>query len=123
MGKRRIMSTYVSIKVSDFKPLQKKVFVTDLEHGLRLTRGGLILPDDNMSERGVHPRWGKVFAVGPDVDNISPGEWIYIKHGRWTTGIDLEIDGALVRIWGVEYPDSVEIISDTDPTLDTKHSF
>lgn len=118
------MSVRNAIKVETFIPLHNKVFVTDLEQGMRLTRGGLIIPDDNMTERGVHPRWGKVFAVGPEVDDLKPGEWVYIKHGRWTTGIDLEINGEHVRVWSVEYPDSVELVSDEDPTTSTtKHSF
>lgn len=111
-----------AIKTEQFIPLKGKIFVSNLEHGMRLTRGGLILPDDNMTDRGVHARWGKVFAVGDDVDYLSLGEWVLVKHGRWTTGIDLEINGTVTRIWGIE-PESIELVSDMDPSEHTQHHF
>jgi hypothetical protein len=111
-----------AVKTKTFTPLKGKIFVSDLEHGMRLTRGGLIIPDDNMKDRGVHARWGKVYAVGEGVDYLVPGEWVLIKHGRWTTGIDLEIAGQDIRIWGVE-PESIELVSDVDPNEHTQHSF
>lgn len=101
------------------QPLRDKVFVTDMEAGVRLTSGGIILPDDDMKESGVHPRWAKVYAVGPDVDDLKVGDWVLLAHGRWTNGIDMEIAGETVRVWHIDYPEGVILVSDEDPRLAT----
>lgn len=116
------MSSKQTVKVSEFKPLHDKIFVTNLESGVRLTRGGLIIPDDNMSERGVHSRWGQVYSVGDEVDYVTPGEWVLIEHGRWTVGIDLEINNEIIKIWHIENK-SILLVSDTNPLDTNKHTF
>lgn len=116
------MSSKQTIETSEFKPLHDKIFVSDLEAGVRLTRGGLIIPDDNMSERGVHSRWGKVYSVGDEVDYVKPGEWVLIEHGRWTTGIDLLINGEMIKVWHIENK-SILLVSDTNPLETDKHTF
>ena len=109
------MSAKHFITAEVFRPIHDNVFVSDLEHGPRLTKGGLLIPDDNMTDRGVRDRWGRVWAVGPEVTDIKPGEWVLVKHGRWTTGIEMVIRGEHVTVWRVEYPEAVLIVSDTDP--------
>lgn len=113
------MSKHHTIKAAGFAPLKNSVFVSDLDHGAQKTMGGIILPDDNMTERGIHARWGKVFAIGPEVDDLRVGDWVLTAHGRWTPGIDLELNGTLTRVWRVEYPDSVLLASHMD--LRTRH--
>ncbi len=103
------------IKAATFRPLKDNVFVSDLESGPTVTAGGIIRPDDNMSERGIRPRWGRVFAIGPDVEGISVGEWVYIEHARWTNAIDLELSSGKTRVWKVEWPKSVLLASPEDP--------
>lgn len=100
-------------------PLRNTVFVSELESGNKLSAGGIVILDDNMKNNGIRPRWGRVHSVGPDVDDIAPGQWVLIKHGRWTYGIELESsDGNIEKVWRVEYPESVELVSDDKP-LDT----
>jgi hypothetical protein len=96
-------------------PLKKNVFVTDLDHGPRVTKRGIIIPDDDMKNRGIRPRWGRVFAVGPEVDDLVPGDWVFVEHGRWTNGIDLALPEGTVRVWRVEYPNAVLMAADSDP--------
>jgi hypothetical protein len=103
------------IKAETFTPLKNNVFVSELDHGPRLTAKGIIIPDDNMKDSGIRPRWGKVFAIGPEVDDLSIGEWVYVEHGRWTNGIDLELPSGTVRVWRIEYPKSVLMASRHDP--------
>jgi len=103
------------ITATNFHPIKDNVFVTDLDHGPSRTFGGIIIPDDNMTERGVRDRWGRVWAIGPDVVDISVGEWVLVKHGRWTTGIEMEINGKRETVWRIEFPDAVMLVSDTDP--------
>jgi co-chaperonin GroES (HSP10) len=104
-----------TITADAFHPIRDKVFVSDLDSGPRETAAGIIIPDDNMSERGVHPRWGRVWAIGPDVKDIEVGEWVYIEHARWTNSIDLDLPEGLVRIWQVEWPASVMLATAEDP--------
>lgn len=67
-----------------------------------MTRGGIIIPDDDMKEHGIKPRWGRVWRVGPEVDFVKEGEWVYVEHGRWTAGIPLEIGDETVKVWRVD---------------------
>lgn len=96
---------------SSLKPLKGKVFVSDLDSGMKLTQAGIIIPDDDMTERGIRERWARVAAVGEDIDDIKVGEWILIKHGRWTSKMEF----ADRDLWMVEYPDSVLLVSENDP--------
>jgi co-chaperonin GroES (HSP10) len=103
------------IIAESFRPTKDNVFVSDLDHGMQVTRAGIIIPDDDMAERGIRPRWGKVWRIGPEVTEITPGEWVLIEHGRWTTGIEMELATETVRVWRIEWPKAVLAASDTDP--------
>jgi len=97
------------------KALKGKVLVTDLERGSRLI-GGIIIPDDNGKSEGIRPRWGRVYSVGEDITDITAGQWILIENGRWTRMLKVkEDDGSYTQLWGVEWPKSVMLVSDTDP--------
>ena len=74
--------------------LKKDVLVSDMEFDTRITQSGLILPNDNGTSLGIRPRWGRVYAVGPEQTAVRVGQWIMVAHGRWTRGIDIE-DGEL----------------------------
>jgi len=103
------------IKADAFRPLKDNVFVTDLDRGPHQTVGGILIPDDNMSERGVRPRWGRVWCIGPDVTGIAVGEWVFVEHGRWTNEIEFELPEGVVRTWRIEWPKAVLLASDVDP--------
>ena len=95
--------------------LKGKVLVTDLERGSRVING-IIIPDDNGKSEGIRPRWGKVYSVGDDITDIVPNQWILVDNGRWTRMLKVkEDDGNYVQLWGVEWPDSVMLVSDTEP--------
>lgn len=86
-----------------FKPLHDKVFVSDMEFGEEITKSGIVLPSDNGKSEGIHPRWGKVWAVGPKQKDVKVGEWILIEHSRWTRTIHYEdADGNITPIRMVE---------------------
>ena len=112
------MTPKTRIKADGFRPLKNNVFVTDLDSGPHQTAGGILLPDDNMTDRGVHPRWGRVWCIGPDVKDLSVGEWVYIEHARWTNAIELELPDRVVRMWRVEWPEAVLLAADRDPRLE-----
>lgn len=97
------------------RALKGKVLVTDLERGSRIVNG-IILPNDDGKSEGIRPRWGKVYSVGPDVEEIKPGQWILIENGRWTRMLKIkQRDGSYHQVWGVEWPQSVMLVSDSDP--------
>lgn len=97
------------------KAMKGKVLVTDLERGSRVI-GGIIIPDDNGKSEGIRPRWGRVYSVGNDVTEITEGQWILIENGRWTRMLKVkEDDGTDTQLWGVEWPQSVLLVSDEDP--------
>lgn len=97
------------------KALPGRVLVTDLERGSRIV-SGIIIPDDNGKSEGIRPRWGRVYSIGEGVQDIREGQWILIENGRWTRMLKVkQEDGTEIQLWGVEYPKSVLLSSDTDP--------
>jgi hypothetical protein len=100
-----------------FTPSREKVFVVDLEGGLSVRKSGLVEVDDNMHMWGIKDRWAKVWKVGRDVVDLKPGDWILMKQGRWSNRIKFKEMGEDISTWFVEYPESVLLVSDTDPRL------
>ena len=72
------------------KALHDNVLVADMEFDTRITQTGLILPNDNGTTLGIRPRWGRVYAVGDEQQDVKVGDWILVAHGRWTRGLDIE---------------------------------
>ena len=111
------------------KAMPGKVLVTDLERGSRIVKG-IIIPDDNGKSEGIRPRWGRIFSIGEGVQDIAVGQFILIENGRWTRMLKVrQEDGTYIQLWGVEYPKSVLLVSDTDPDIEifsdfkTTHAF
>lgn len=77
----------------NLKPLRGKVLVYDMEYGETKTAGGLIIGNDDGKERGIHPRWATVYAVGDDVSDVKVGDRVLIAHGRWTRGVKVNRNG------------------------------
>ena len=80
-----------------------RVLVTDMYFGEQTTNSGLIIKDDDGTTRGIYPRWGKVYAKGPDnKDEYEVGQWILVEHGRWTRSFIVETDDGEKEIRMVE---------------------
>jgi hypothetical protein len=79
----------------------------------RITQSGLILPNDNGTTLGIRPRWGQVYAVGPDQKEITVGQWICVAHGRWTRGLDIEDETGQHTIRRID-PEDILLITDSD---------
>ena len=110
------------IRRSQFKPIGDHVIVCDMAFDERITRGGIIIPNDDMKSAGIRPRWAKVYAVGPDQSNkeLIVGKWICISHGRWTRGIDIEDEEGKKTIRRVDLND-ILLVSD-EPVSDMTFS-
>jgi co-chaperonin GroES (HSP10) len=70
------------------RPLDNKVLVYEMEFGMEKSIGGIFLPSDDGKSTGIHPRWAKVYAIGPNQIDVKVGEWILLEHGRWSRGIN-----------------------------------
>lgn len=75
------------------RPIKDHVLVYEMNFGERRLKSGLILPGDDGRDRGLRPRWAKVYAVGPEQKDIEPGQYVLVSHGRWTRSVKYEIDG------------------------------
>ena len=78
--------------VGKIVPIRDKVLVSDMNFDSQKTFSGIIIPSDNGKVQGIHPRWAKVFAIGPEQKEVRVGEWILVEHGRWTRGIEYEVE-------------------------------
>lgn len=109
-------------KVDKLKALGDSVIVTDMEFEQRISAGGIVILNDDMKNSGIRPRWGKVYAVGPDQQDIKVGQYIMISHGRWTRGLKIEDETGEKTIRKVDLKD-ILLISDepvNDHTMGNK---
>jgi len=96
-------------------PLRDKILITDMEFGIEKTKSGIILHSDNGKTTGIHPRWGRVWAVGPEQKEINVGDWLLIEHGRWTRTFEIEQeDGSIIEVRGIENK-SIMLMSEEKP--------
>lgn len=111
-----------SIPRNKLKPLNDTVIVSDMVFDERISRGGIVLINDNGSTRGIRPRWAQVYAVGPDQTDpdLQPGKWVLVAHGRWTRGIDIEDESGKKTLRRVD-PKDVLLASD-EPVSDETFS-
>ena len=96
------------------KPLRDAVIVGDMNFEERLSNGGIVLVKDNGKSSGIRPRWGRVYAVGPEQTTIKVGTWICVEHGRWTRGIEIEDETGKQTLRRVD-PKDVMMESDEEP--------
>ena len=100
------------IKKSHLRALKKDVIVSDMIFDERISHGGIIIPNDNGTSRGIRPRWGQVYAVGPDQTEVNVGQWVCVAHGRWTRGLDIEDESGKRTIRKVDPKDILLVAND-----------
>jgi len=66
------------------------VLVSHMHFGETKSKGGIIIVDNDGTAEGIHPRWGKVYAVGKLQDDVKVGEWVMVAHGRWSRAFKLK---------------------------------
>lgn len=87
---------YDPIKVTNVRALHKDVLVYDMDFGEQITSGGIVIKSDDGQAHGVKPRWGKVYKVGPEQNDVKIGQWVLVEHGRWTRKMKID-DGESVK--------------------------
>lgn len=112
-------AAYAPVAVKQLRPLKDSVIVADMTFDERQLSSGIVLLNDNGTTAGIRPRWGKIYAVGPEQTEFEPGQWICVAHGRWTRGVDIEdAEGNTVTIRKID-PSDVLLVSDEQPSDDT----
>lgn len=106
------------LRREQLKPLNDSVIVGDMVFDERITTGGIVLLNDNGKSLGIRPRWGRVYAVGPEQQDVKVGEWVCIAHGRWTRGIDIEDESGKQTLRRVD-PKDILIQTDELPNDET----
>lgn len=97
------------------KPLRDNVFVTNINFDEEITTTGIILQSDNGKGQGVKPRWGQVWAIGPDQTDVKVGEWILMEHARWTREMEYENnDGTITKLYMADTK-GIMLVSDEKP--------
>jgi len=110
-----------SIKIKAIKALHDNVLVTEMNFRERFSSGGIVIVGDDGKASGIRPRWGKVYAVGPEQTDIKVGQYILVSHGRWTRGINVEDDTGEFTIRKIENND-ILLVSDEPQYDDTQSS-
>ena len=106
---------------NDIKPLKKRVLVSDMHFGERKSAGGIIMMDDDGSEGGIHPRWGKVYAIGDQQEDVKVGEWVMVSHGRWSRGFKVKKNGVELEVRMIDEND-ILLVSDEEPDFNSRQA-
>jgi hypothetical protein len=106
------------LTATDLQPLRTDVIVSEMAFEQRITSTGIILLNDNGTGLGIRPRWGQVYAVGPDQSDVTVGEWVCVAHGRWTRGIEINDNGIERTIRRID-PNDILLVSNELPQDDT----
>jgi len=105
------MSTHL-VKLKKLKALHDYILVTDMNFDTVTRSSGIIIQSLDKKIEGVHPRWGKVYEVGPDQKDVRPGQYVLVKHGRWTRGVDIQDDQGQRVLRRIDN-DDILVVSDT----------
>jgi len=98
----------------EIRPLRNNIIVSDMSfEGRQLSSGIVLLGDDGKTD-GIRPRWARVFAVGPEQQDIRVGQWVLVEHGRWSRGTKIFKQQQELTIRRVD-PEAIIFVSDTEP--------
>lgn len=105
----------LTITPETIKPLHDNIIIVDMEFGEERTTSGLYIPNQNGKLEGIKPRWGRVYAIGPEQVDVKVGDWVCLEHGRWTRGVDVQDqDGNEFTIRRADN-NAIMLVSDTKP--------
>lgn len=97
-------------------PLADTIIISDMEFGEEHSTSGLVIPSQNGKVEGIKSRWGQVYAIGPDQQDVTVGQWICLEHGRWSRGVEMIDDnGDTITIRRADN-EAILLVSDTKPT-------
>ena len=103
------------------QPLGKRVLVCRMHFGENKTAGGIIIPDDDGTQSGIHPRWARVYAIGSKQEDVKVGQWILVSHGRWSRALKVKKDGTELEVRMIDEND-ILLLSDEEPEQNRKQA-
>lgn len=111
-------------KVDKLRFMYDNIIVSEMKFDERISKGGIVLLDDDKKSSGIRPRWARIYGLGPDVSDpeLQIGKYILISHGRWTRGITVETPEGKVTLRKVD-PNDILLVSDEpmeDETMSDK---
>lgn len=109
-------------KFKNIKPLSDTILVSEMKFDERISTGGIVLLNDDMTNAGIRPRWARVYAIGPEQKDVSVGQYLLVSHGRWSRGIKIEDETGEKTIRKVD-PNDILLVSDEprqDETMSDK---
>jgi hypothetical protein len=104
--------------VKNLEVLKDSVLVSDMQFKGRTLSSGIILLGDNAKSSGIRPRWAQVYLTGPEQQDVQPGDWILVVHGRWTRGVEIEDHDGVKTIRKID-PKDILLVSDEPQSDDT----
>lgn len=121
MSELKTMFTPHKVLKEQIKAIRDHVLVHEMAFDGRTLNSGIILLNDNGKGYGIRPRWGRVYAVGPEQTNVKVGQWIMVAHGRWTRGLQLEDENGELTLRKID-PKDILLVSDREeaPQDDTQ---
>jgi len=104
-------------QIKSLSVIRDHILVTEMTFNERKLSSGIVLLNDDGKTSGIRPRWAQVYAVGPEQKEIQVGQWIFVEHGRWSRGIEVEVDNEQLTLRRVD-PKSIIFVSDKEPDQD-----
>lgn len=104
-------------QIKSLSVIKDHILVTEMAFKERKLSSGIVLLNDDGKTSGIRPRWAKVYAVGPEQTEIQVGQWIFVEHGRWSRGIEVEVNDEQLTLRRVD-PKSIIFVSDEEPDED-----
>lgn len=111
MSELKTMFTPHKVLKEQIKAIRDHVLVHEMAFDGRKLNSGIILLNDNGKGYGIRPRWGRVYAVGPEQTTVKVGQWIMVAHGRWTRGLQLEDETGELTLRKID-PKDILLVSD-----------
>ena len=85
----------------------------DTPENLKKTRSGIFISEKDGTADAIRPRWFKIYAVGSDITDVSPEQYVYVEHGRWSAGMKVDDD---LKLYLLDNKDML-LVSDEEPDL------
>ncbi len=98
----------------EIKPLKNNIIVTDMTFEARQLSSGIVLLGDDGKTDGIRPRWARVYAIGPEQQDVCIGQWVLVEHGRWSRGLKIVKNGEEITIRSAD-PNAIIFVSNEEP--------
>lgn len=96
---------------NELEPLSGVIVCINADFGDQITDAGIVIKNNLHLSQGITARWMQVYAVGPDCDFLTPGQWVLVNYGRWTESFAVDGHEQAYRV----DPDGCAAVSDTKP--------